>query len=155
MHASVYVALILLYRGVACSASSAGHAGLRQILAVDVLTGKSKEMQADSSMRNAPKIEDESVGRLVCCSYRRGVALLSHTCDSMCQDWDGHSMACCRKHEDVHHNRVLRCGLQNACCLCLLQCYTQALIACRLRSFCHMQRAYSRALLAGVLASLS
>ncbi|KAL3136737.1 hypothetical protein ABBQ38_005454 [Trebouxia sp. C0009 RCD-2024] len=37
--------------------------GLRQILAVDVLTGKSKEMQADSSMRNAPKIEDESVGR--------------------------------------------------------------------------------------------
>lgn len=46
-----------------------GHAGLRQILAVDVLTGKCKEMLADSSMRNAPKIEDKSIGRLGgCCT---------------------------------------------------------------------------------------
>lgn len=45
-----------------CTASNAGYAALRQILAVDVLIGKAKEMQADSSMRNAPLVEDESVG---------------------------------------------------------------------------------------------
>ena len=58
-----------------------GHAGLRQILAVDVLTGKAKEMQADSSMRNAPLIEDESIGRLVSCSYLHACGL-SSCCDS-------------------------------------------------------------------------
>ena len=59
-----------------------GHAGLRQILAVDVLTGKAKEMQADSSMRNAPKIEDESIGRSVCCSYPHAYGLSSCCCSS-------------------------------------------------------------------------
>ncbi|KAL3158168.1 hypothetical protein ABBQ32_011758 [Trebouxia sp. C0010 RCD-2024] len=73
--------------------------GSRQILAVDVLTGKAKEMQPDSSMRNAPKIEDESIGRLVCCSYLCGIGLLSYTCDSKCPYWDGRSMACCRRHK--------------------------------------------------------
>ena len=37
-------------------------AGSKQIMAVDVLTGKSKKMQADRTLCSPPKIEDESVG---------------------------------------------------------------------------------------------
>ena len=48
---------------IACTASKTDYAGLKQILAVDVLTGKSKEMRADSTMKNPPKIEDKSIGR--------------------------------------------------------------------------------------------
>ena len=37
-------------------------AGLEQMLAVDVLTGKATEMVSDRSLCNAPKVEDESIG---------------------------------------------------------------------------------------------
>lgn len=37
-------------------------AGLQQIMAVDVLTGKSKLLVADDTLCTPPKIEDESVG---------------------------------------------------------------------------------------------
>lgn len=55
--------LLTLGRHYECTATHAGFAVLKQILAVDVLTGKAKEMKADSSMRNPPKIEDESIGK--------------------------------------------------------------------------------------------
>lgn len=52
-----------MHRGTWCGTADA--AGLSQMLVVDVLTGKAKEMQADSSLRNPPKIEDESIGAYV------------------------------------------------------------------------------------------
>ena len=49
-------------------------AGLRQILAVDVLTGKAKQMLPDKHLRQPPEVEDQSVLRYgyslqaCCCS---------------------------------------------------------------------------------------
>ena len=40
-------------------------AGLRQVLAVDVLTGKSKEMMPDATLRIPPEVEDSSSDRYV------------------------------------------------------------------------------------------
>lgn len=37
-------------------------ADLKQIMAVDVLTGKSKLLVADNTICTPPKIEDESIG---------------------------------------------------------------------------------------------
>lgn len=37
-------------------------AGVKQVMAVDVLTGKSKKVHADHTICSPPKIEDESVG---------------------------------------------------------------------------------------------
>ncbi len=37
--------------------------GLKQVLAVDVLTGKSKHMSQDRSLRMPPKLEDAQVGK--------------------------------------------------------------------------------------------
>lgn len=38
-------------------------AGLRQILAVDVLTGKTKHLAQDTTLRMPPVLEDATVGR--------------------------------------------------------------------------------------------
>ena len=38
-------------------------AGLEQILAVDVLVGKTKELAQDTTLRMAPLLEDETVGK--------------------------------------------------------------------------------------------
>lgn len=46
-------------------------AGLRQILAVDVLTGKAKQMLPDKSLRQPPEVEDQSVLRAVGLPYLR------------------------------------------------------------------------------------
>ena len=37
--------------------------GLRQMLAVDVLTGKAKDLAQDKTLRMPPLIEDKSLGR--------------------------------------------------------------------------------------------
>lgn len=39
--------------------------GLHQVLAVDVLTGKAKEMKGDKTMRMPPLLEDASIGKYV------------------------------------------------------------------------------------------
>ncbi len=42
-------------------------AGLRQVLAVDVLTGKAKQMLPDKNLRQPPEVEDQSILRYSCC----------------------------------------------------------------------------------------
>lgn len=37
-------------------------AGVKQVMAVDVLTGKSRRVHHDHTIRSPPKIEDESIG---------------------------------------------------------------------------------------------
>ena len=51
-------------------------AGLRQVLAVDVLTGKAKQMLPDKNLRQPPEVEDQSILRYSyslqagCCSVQ-------------------------------------------------------------------------------------
>ena len=51
--------------------------GLKQVLAVDVLTGKSKHMAQNRSLRMPPRLEDASVGQYVLPLHARHV--IAHT----------------------------------------------------------------------------
>ncbi|DBA73396.1 TPA: hypothetical protein ACH3X1_011437 [Trebouxia sp. C0004] len=46
-------------------------AGLRQVLAVDVLTGKAKQMLHDKHLRQTPEVEHQSILRAVGLPYLR------------------------------------------------------------------------------------
>ncbi|KAL0045904.1 hypothetical protein WJX82_008017 [Trebouxia sp. C0006] len=45
--------------------------GLRQVLAVDVLTGKAKQMLPDKNLRQPPEVEDQSILRAIGLPYLR------------------------------------------------------------------------------------
>lgn len=65
-------------------------AGLRQVLAVDVLTGKSKEMMPDTTLRIPPEVEDNSSDRYApsdklatCCDGNQQRASMYQVCLTM------------------------------------------------------------------------
>ena len=60
-------------------------AGLRQVLAVDVLTGKAKQMLPDKNLRQPPEVEDQSILRYSCCLEAGccSVPLVSSHCAAM------------------------------------------------------------------------